>query len=91
MKKINLIGTVVLVISIFVLNACQKVNDAKDILSAEEVSTANNLFNDVFKQINEAAKLISEQGTQKSTYATYHDGGCASINKIGRASCRERV
>jgi len=79
MKKINLIVVSIMLVGIFFIAGCQKVKDTKDILSAEEVSTASNFFDDVFNQANEAAKTISEPGGLKSTTLSQLDGGCSTI------------
>ena len=64
-KTIYLISISLLIV--FVTHSCEKVEDSKDTLSAEESTVAANLFDDVFKQIDYAAKLfLSEPTGEKS-------------------------
>ena len=68
----------ILFITLF-FSSCEKVEEgANDILSAEESTTALNLFSDIFVQADNAAKMVSEPSTLKSNVFAM-DGGCATI------------
>jgi hypothetical protein len=78
MRRIIPIFFVIIVLSAFFFgSACKKNDEDKDQTAAMDNSTAENAFNDVFKQVDDAARQTSEAGTQKVTQLD--STGCATV------------
>lgn len=79
MKKIIfLISAVIFTTAIIVGTGCKKNNEDKDQRAALDNSTAENAFNDVFKQLDDAAKQTAEAGAQK--VMQFDSLGCATVS-----------
>ena len=64
-KKILIIAPFLLLTLAFVYVGCKKDREDKDQRAAEDNAIAENAFNDVFKQVDNAAKETSEAGANK--------------------------
>lgn len=64
-------------VSNFSLTGCKKDKDDTDQRAAIDNSTAENAFNDVFTQVDKAARETSEAGAEK--FMQLDSGGCATV------------
>ena len=83
MKTKNLIIILIsIVITAYLITSCKKDKDELDysILSAQESSLANNIFDDVFKQVDNAlAKTDTELFNTNLSEKSVDTGGCVTI------------
>lgn len=77
-KKIMFIfSATFLAAAVIFIYSCKKNNEDKDQTTALDNATAENAFNDVFKQVDDAAKQTSYAGANK--VMQLDSGGCATI------------
>jgi hypothetical protein len=78
MKKYIVLFAFLLLMSItFVYMGCKKDHEDKDQTAAANAAVAENLFNDVFKQVDNAAKQTAEAGADKVMQLDTF--GCATV------------
>ncbi len=79
-KNVIFINLILFVLFTFSHISCQKAKEeANGILTAEESATASTLFDDIFRQVDNAAKMVSEPASLKSNVFGIGDGGCGTI------------
>lgn len=78
MKKIIFLASAIIFTTAIIFSTgCKKNNEDKDQRAAIDNSTAENAFNDVFKQVDDAAKQTSQAGAQK--VMQLDSIGCATV------------
>jgi len=81
MKKTTIKSAIIIfAISVLIFNSCEKEKNNYSILSAQDNAFANNIFDDVYSQVDEASKSTDSELFDSSSFKMTDTGGCVTIS-----------